>query len=202
MLTFYLLKGRIRFMNNNKNTAKLILDTAQELVQEFGFNGFSYAHIAERVGIRTASIHYHFPNKEDLGEALITRYHSEFVAAIAQIDAETQNNLEKIRKYVMIFSIPVNTYCTCLSVMFSSDLATLSEKIREKLSAFFTANLAWVAKVLEQGRSEGHLRFEGNAEEQAHRILASLQGAQLLARTFKDASRFNMIAESVISALI
>ena len=61
-------------MNNNKNTAELILDAAQVLVQEVGFNGFSYAHIAEKVGIRTASIHYHFPNKEDLGEALITRY--------------------------------------------------------------------------------------------------------------------------------
>ncbi|MDF2650787.1 MAG: transcriptional regulator, TetR family [Paenibacillus sp.] len=188
-------------MNNNKNTAELILDIAQGLVQEVGFNGFSYSHIAEKVGIRTASIHYHFPNKEDLGEALITRYHREFVATIAQIDNEAQNNLEKICKYVMIFSIPVDTYCTCLSVMLSSDLATLTEKVREKLAEFFTANLAWVERVLEQGRSEGHLQFKGTAEAQANRMLASLQGAQLLARTFRDANRFNLIAEGIISAL-
>ncbi|CAI6085530.1 TetR/AcrR family transcriptional regulator [Cohnella sp. JJ-181] len=188
-------------MNNNKNTAELILDTAQGLVQEVGFNGFSYAHIAEKIGIRTASIHYHFPNKEDLAEALIARYNREFVAKIAEIDSETTNNLDKIRRYMMIFSIPVDTYCTCLSVMLSSDLATLTEKVREKLAAFFTANLTWVERVLEQGRSEGHLQFKGTAQAQAHKILTSLQGAQLLARTFRDANRFNMIAEGVISAL-
>ncbi|MCM3626136.1 TetR/AcrR family transcriptional regulator [Paenibacillus glycanilyticus] len=188
-------------MNNNKNTSELILDTAQALVQEVGFNGFSYAHIAEKVGIRTASIHYHFPNKEDLGEALITRYHREFVATVAQIDTETQNSLEKIRRYIMIFSIPVDTYCTCLSVMLSSDLATLSEAVRERLAGFFTANLAWVERVLEQGRSDGQLHFQGSADVQAHKILASLQGAQLLARSFKDANRFTMIADSLLSAL-
>lgn len=164
-------------MNNNKNTAELILDIAQGLVQEVGFNGFSYSHIAEIVGIRTASIHYHFPNKEDLGEALITRYHRKFVATIAQIDNEARNNLEKIRRYIMIFSIPVDTYCTCLSVMLSSGLATLTDKVREKLAEFFTANLEWVERVLEQGRSEDDLQLKGTAEAQANRIFASLQGA-------------------------
>ncbi|SFI40664.1 transcriptional regulator, TetR family [Paenibacillus sp. UNC496MF] len=188
-------------MTNNKNTAELILDTAQALVQEVGFNGFSYAHIASKIGIRTASIHYHFPNKEDLGEALIARYHREFLAEIARIDAESLNNLRKMRSYVAIFGIPVDTYCTCLSVMLSSDLATLSEQVREKLAAFFTSNLAWVERVLEEGRREGHLRFEGAANVRAHQILASLQGAQLLARSFRDANRFSMIAESLLSAL-
>ncbi|NQX58036.1 TetR/AcrR family transcriptional regulator [Paenibacillus qinlingensis] len=188
-------------MNNNKHTAELILDIAQVLVQEVGFHGFSYSHIAEKVGIRTASIHYHFPNKEDLGEALITRYHREFIATIAQIDKEAQNNLEKIRRYIHVFSIPVDTYCTCLSVMLSSELANLTEEIREKLAAFFTTNLAWIERVLEQGSSEGHLQFEGTAEAQANRILATLQGAQLLARTFKDANRFNLIAVGIISSL-
>ncbi|SFF21860.1 TetR/AcrR family transcriptional regulator, transcriptional repressor for nem operon [Paenibacillus catalpae] len=188
-------------MNSNKKTAELILDTAQALVQEVGFNGFSYAHIAEKIGIRTASIHYHFPNKEDLGEALITRYQREFVATITQIDGETQNNLEKLRKYVNIFSIPVDNYCTCLSVMLSSDLATLSEKVGAKLADFFTANLAWVERVLEEGRREGQLRFEGAASLQAHIILAALQGAQLLARSFRDVNRFTFIADGVISAL-
>ncbi|GMK43486.1 TetR family transcriptional regulator [Paenibacillus glycanilyticus] len=188
-------------MNSNKNTADLILDTAQALVQEVGFNGFSYAHIAEKVGIRTASIHYHFPNKEDLGEALITRYHKGFLATVAQIDADTQNNLDKLRKYINIFSIPVDSYCTCLSVMLSSDLATLSEKVGARLADFFTANLAWVERVLEEGRREGHLRFEGSASTRAHLILASLQGAQLLARSYRDASRFAIIADGVLSAL-
>ncbi|KRE46497.1 TetR/AcrR family transcriptional regulator [Paenibacillus sp. Soil724D2] len=188
-------------MTKNKNTAEAILDTAQSIVQDVGFNGFSYAHIAEKVGIRTASIHYHFPNKEDLGEALISRYHRDFMSAIAQIDTETQNNLEKLRKFTLLYSGPVQDYCTCLGVMISTDLATLSGKSREGLTQLFTANLDWLERVLDQGRREGHLNFEAAADVEAHQFLASLQGAQLLARSFRDISRFDMIAEGLISAL-
>ncbi|RED58599.1 TetR/AcrR family transcriptional regulator [Cohnella lupini] len=188
-------------MNKTKNTSEIILDTAQSIVQEFGFNGFSYAHIAEKVGIRTASIHYYFPNKEDLADALIVRYHRSFNAAAAQIDSETQNGLEKLRKFILIYAGPAQDYCACLSVMFSSDWATLSGKVREGLSQFFTANLTWLEQALDQGRRDGHLRFEGTANAQAHQFLASLQGAQLISRSFRDLSRFDMIANGLISAL-
>jgi TetR/AcrR family transcriptional repressor of nem operon len=188
-------------MNNNKNTAEIILDTAQSIVQDVGFNGFSYAHIAEKVGIRTASIHYHFPNKEDLGEALIVRYHKHFIATAVQIDTETQNNLEKLRKFTLLYGGPVQDYCTCLGVMLSTDVATLSGKAGEGLAEFFTANLEWLERVLDQGRREGDLNFEGSANVQAHQFLASLQGAQLLAKSFRDISRFDRIANGLISAL-
>lgn len=188
-------------MNNKKNTAEIILDTAQSLVQDVGFNGFSYKHIAEKVGIRTPSIHYYFPNKEDLGEALITRYYRNFISSTTLIDTETQNNLEKLRKFILLYSGPVQDYCTCLSVMLSTDLATLSDKTREGLAQFFTANLEWLERVLEQGRREAHLNFEGAADVQAHQFLASLQGGQLLARSFRDLSRFDRIADGLISAL-
>lgn len=188
-------------MNKNKNTSELILDTAQAIVQEFGFNGFSYSHIAEKVGIRNASIHYYFPNKEDLGEALIERYRRNFIAITGQIDTESQNNLEKLRKYIQIYSVPVQDYCACLSVMLSTDLATLSGKVQTGLAQFFSANLEWLERVLDQGRQEGHLHFKGAADAQAHQFLASLQGAQLLARSFHDITKFETITEGLISAL-
>jgi TetR/AcrR family transcriptional regulator, transcriptional repressor for nem operon len=56
-------------------------------------------------------------------------------------------------------------------------------------------------RVLDQGRNEGHLTFEGTAYVRAHQFLASLQGAQLLARSFRDLSRFTRIVEELIAAL-
>ncbi|MBP1964111.1 TetR/AcrR family transcriptional regulator [Paenibacillus aceris] len=158
-------------MTKTKNTSELILDSAQAIVQEFGFNGFSYAHIAEKIGIRTASIHYYFQNKEDLGEALIARYLKNFLYASATNDSETQNNLDKLHKFVLLYNAPVQDYCTCLSVMLSSELATLSEKVREGLAQFFNANLTWLEQVFENGRREGHLYFKGEAEVQAHQLI-------------------------------
>ena len=57
-------------------TSERILDIAERLVQTRGFNNFSYADIASELGITTASLHYHFPGKAELGQALITRYAS------------------------------------------------------------------------------------------------------------------------------
>ena len=55
-------------------TAERILDIAERLVQTKGFNNFSYADIAAELGITKASLHYHFPGKAELGQALIARY--------------------------------------------------------------------------------------------------------------------------------
>jgi len=65
-------------MKARVDTAKQILDVAQEMVQTRGYNAFSYADISAQVGIRKASIHYHFPNKSDLGKEVVARYRERF----------------------------------------------------------------------------------------------------------------------------
>ena len=72
-------------------TADRILDIAERLVQRRGFNAFSYADVATAVGIRKASLHYHFATKADLGQALIARYRQTFLAALREIEAEAED---------------------------------------------------------------------------------------------------------------
>ena len=59
-------------------TAEQILDLAETLIQTRGYSAFSYQDIADSLGIRKASIHYHFPSKSDLGVAVVDRYMSPF----------------------------------------------------------------------------------------------------------------------------
>ena len=59
---------------NEPRTAERILDIAERLLQTRGFTNFSYADIAAELGITKASLHYHFPGKGELGQALISRY--------------------------------------------------------------------------------------------------------------------------------
>ncbi|HEY3475881.1 MAG TPA: TetR/AcrR family transcriptional regulator, partial [Anaerolineales bacterium] len=49
-----------------ENSKRTILNMAEDLLQYKGFNGFSYAHISSKLGVKNAAIHYHFPTKEDL----------------------------------------------------------------------------------------------------------------------------------------
>src|SRR5436190_19106571 len=61
-----------------RDTREEIFNSAEELWQRRGYNGFSYQHVAVQLGIRNAAIHYHFPSKEDLGVALVKRYRQRF----------------------------------------------------------------------------------------------------------------------------
>src|SRR5436305_10719560 len=85
-------------------TAKRILDIAQRLVQTRGFNNFSYADIAGELGITKASLHYHFPGKAELGQALVARYGERFFEALARIDDDLPNARAKIEAYTGLYA--------------------------------------------------------------------------------------------------
>jgi TetR/AcrR family transcriptional regulator, transcriptional repressor for nem operon len=68
-----------------KDTKTPIMDAAQELIQRVGANAMSYQQISDTVGIRKASIHYYFPAKEDLIQALLERYSKFFLQLVDNI---------------------------------------------------------------------------------------------------------------------
>ena len=67
---------------NGKDTRTHIMDVAQDLIQRRGVNGMSFKDISDAVKIRKASIHHHFASKQDLVEALVTRYRKDFGALL------------------------------------------------------------------------------------------------------------------------
>ena len=76
-----------RTQQSRSDTRTRILDIAERLAQTRGFNGFSYADIAAELNVSTASLHYHFAGKAELGRALIARYAERFNDMLAGIDA-------------------------------------------------------------------------------------------------------------------
>src|SRR5271167_853168 len=86
------------------NTRTRILDVAERLVQVRGFNGFSYADVAAELSLTKASLHYHFPSKAELGEALIARYAERFARALADIDANLTHPPAKLDAYASLYA--------------------------------------------------------------------------------------------------
>ena len=76
---------------------------AERLVQLRGFNGFSYADVAEELGISKASLHYHFAGKAELGEALIERYASRFTGSLHEIDTRPVDARAKLAAYAKLY---------------------------------------------------------------------------------------------------
>src|SRR6185436_19276442 len=115
-------------------TAGRILDIAERLVQTRGYNGFSYADISSELRIRNASVHYHFPSKTDLGRRLVSRHREKFMAALAELEAESRDARELLRRYVALWTgVLRDRDRMCLCGMMAADIATLPKAIRVEI---------------------------------------------------------------------
>jgi len=182
-------------------TAERILDVAEALVQSRGFNGFSYADVAESLGISKAALHYHFPGKAELGEALIARYASRFGDALVAVDRDEPDGPAKLRAYARLYADVFQDDRMCLCGMLAADYATLPDPMRERVVRFFDDNERWLARVLEAGRSDGTLRFHGSSRSVARTLVGGLEGAMLVARPYGDIRRFRAAAALLIDGL-
>lgn len=177
------------------DTATKIIDVAQELVQIRGYNAFSYRDLSERIGIKTSSIHYYFPNKEDLGAAMMQRYRERAASALARIDAEEPQATRRLARFSALFDeILANGERLCPWAMLATDYSTLPERVRAEVKAFYLLNESWLEKVLGAGREAGELAFPGSARAAAEALFAVLEGALVTARVFGDADRLTEVS--------
>jgi TetR/AcrR family transcriptional repressor of nem operon len=182
-------------------TAQRILDVAEQLVQSRGYNGFSYADIAGELGITKASLHYHFASKAELGEALIERYSVRFAQALEKIDSTTAAARAKLDAYASLYADVLRGDRMCLCGMLAAEYQTLPEQMHGSVIRFFDRNLSWLASVLADGQSEGELVFDGSPADTAQTVLSALQGAMLVARPYRDLTRFQAAAAHTLANL-
>ncbi len=183
------------------DTRASILDVSERLVQVRGFNGFSYGDVAGELSITKAALHYHFPSKADLGEALITRYAERFADALAAIDATAADAPAKLDAYADLYAAVLRDERMCLCGMLAAEYQTLPDPIRGAVVAFLDENEAWLASVLESGRGAGTLRFAGSAAEIGRSIVGALEGALLIARPYGGVERFETTARRLLAGL-
>jgi TetR/AcrR family transcriptional regulator, transcriptional repressor for nem operon len=179
--------------------AQAILDIAEQLVQTRGFNGMSYADVAAQLGVTKASLHYHFPSKEELGCALIERYHAHFDAALDAIGQQESGPREKLRQYAALYQAVLNNERMCLCGMLAAEYATLPAAMQKRLTSFFDANERWLAGVLRGGLRAGVFRFHDSPDERARLLLGALEGAMLIARSYGDPRRFSIAVDHVLA---
>lgn len=185
-------------------TAVDILDAAQELAQTRGYNAFSYRDLARRVGIRTASIHYHFPSKADLGRALVERYRAAINTALANIDAAPPTTAapERLRRYAALLENVLTTgNRMCLGGMLASDYTTLPVEMQQEVSLFISDNERWLTRVLRDGRASGSLSFAGSPADAAGTLFAALEGAMIVSRSFADPRRYRQTSDWLLRSV-
>jgi TetR/AcrR family transcriptional repressor of nem operon len=180
-------------------TAEQILDLAERLIQTQGYCAFSYQDIADALGIRKASIHYHFASKTALGKAVVDRYVERFGTALAAMAQDQSKSamamLDFYAEPYLQFSKSPDRVCLCGAL--AGEMMALPQEIRESVDRFFRSHLVWLTGIFERGLARGEFTLAIPASKMARLVLAALQGALLVKRTTGDASQL----KDVVTAL-
>ena len=176
------LSTRRRGMARGRDTGEEILNAAEDLLQRRGYNAFSYHHIAVQLGVRNAAIHYHFPSKEDLGVALVQRYHERFRQWAKGTDG-TACAWQRLQAYFQTYLDFLQADCKCCpGGVLGTEFDAIPEAMREQARQLARDIHEWLVRTLEAGRDQTVLRFVGRPEDKAIEIGAALQGGLQIAR--------------------
>ncbi len=182
-------------------TADRVLDVAQRLVQTRGYNGFSYRDIAGEIGIKSASIHYHFPSKTDLGVALVDRYQDNFDSELQNILARSDEAPKRLKDFIALFRQTLKGDRLCLCGMLGAERDSLPEAVSDRVRSFFMLCETWLVEVLKQGRKAREIAYLGSPQAVADQFLSLLEGAMVVARALNDPERFDRAANAFLRVL-
>jgi len=166
----------------DKTTRERIVEAADLLFYQQGYEQTSFSNVAEAVGITRGNFYYHFKTKDEILDAVIGRRlasTSEMLAGwerkgdgpedrlLCFVDMLTAN-----RAKIMKYGCPVGTLCT--------ELAKLDHRSRDDANKVFLLFRSWLRKQFEL------LGKAGQADDLAMHLLVRSQGVATLANAFHD----------------
>ena len=177
-----------------RDTKRLILDICERYLMQWGYNVFSYHHIADELGVKNAAIHYHFRTKSDLAVAVLLRYRARFIRWTQTVESlPPQAQLDAYMRLSLHF---VLNQRVGVLVTLGTEYNTLPEPLQEQVKLLQDEIFTWFAALLERGRSSGDFVFNGTAHAMASLIATTRLGSQLLGRV-RGIEPFEEVVEQV-----
>jgi TetR/AcrR family transcriptional repressor of nem operon len=189
-------------VTHEQDTREQILQAARTLVQTKSYSGFGFQELAETVGIRKASVYYHFASKEVLGVALV-------VKAQKQITALYESNvdlpgIEQLRAFLAKIGSTIGVgRRMCPGAALTANWGSLPKDLKKSVLQLRDTYLQLLAAMVNAGRRDMTLKIDAAAADEvvAKSIVASFQGGILLARLSGDKADYDTVVESLITSL-
>jgi len=179
-------------------TKERILNTGRQLLIENGYNAFSYADISKIVNIKTSSIHYYFPSKTDLINAIIEKNIEEINALQhKQKKLTSSQKLENLFKYYLLL---IRENKICLVGTLASDHHSLDILLKEKTIEFCNIILQHTAQTLQSGMESKEFANIINTEYKAMEILSTLVGIAQIGRFYSE-NKISAVMQQIINNL-
>ena len=186
--------GTLPARTSRTNTAERIMDVAEAGMRTGGYNSVSYRDIAAEIGIKSASVHYHFPQKQDLGVAVVRRYKERFVLTLGDPKAPSLSWQDKQDLLVRQFRAAlVDDEMICLCGLLGAEAPGLPAVIVAEVSQFFQFLIDWLTEVKSQSDNPEQ------AAPKATMMISALEGALILASGTGDRSKFEAVATLLLA---
>lgn len=178
-------------------TRETILAAARQTAQLHGYAGLNFRDLAETVGIKSASIHYYFPSKADLGSAVAQRYWEDSAAALEALSADAADPLQSLRAYPHVFRQSLaNENRLCMCSFMAAEYDDLPTAVKKEVQTYADVHVDWLSKML----VAAGVASAKESEARARGIYAAVAGAQLVARSRSDIALYDAMIETYRNA--
>ncbi|MGA7809225.1 TetR/AcrR family transcriptional regulator [Bradyrhizobium sp.] len=158
------------------DTVEAILDVTERRIREAGYHGFSFRTVAAEVGVKGASVHYHFSSKDALAAAVTRRYNERIAKAV---DEQIKSGTDVVQAWRNVFREALTDGTRmCLCGALGVTLSDLSPEVVAEVKRFFDLAI-------------NSLVAGGLKRTRAVAVLATLEGAILVASVRGDVSTFD-----------
>jgi TetR/AcrR family transcriptional repressor of nem operon len=177
-----------------KDTKEAILAVTEKMIRDGGYNSFSFRNIADAVGIKSSSVHYHFASKEDLGVAVTQYYTHKFMAALGCAKDLSAQGLNPLESYIAVFRRTlIADKKICLCGVLGAETDVLPESVVYEVKSFFQTNIKWLSEAY-QVLGESRL-----AQPRAIQALSLLEGAMITSQVMGDISVFDSATAGLVN---
>lgn len=174
------------------NREQEILDAAEQMVREGGYNSFSFRDIATAVGVKSSSVHYHFPTKADLGAAVAKYYTDKFLGQMGTPEALLEKDKDPIKTYTKAFKKSLTKdKRMCLCGLLGAEIEGLPNEVVIETRTSFERNIEWLtaAYTLRDGKKKSKSR--------AMQTYSLLEGAMMMSVVLDNVKAFDEVALAV-----
>jgi TetR/AcrR family transcriptional repressor of nem operon len=167
-------------------TAARLMDLAEARIREAGYRGFSFRDLAAEIGIKSASVHHHFPTKAGMTAAVARRYGDRFFELVGPRPGENSGDVIATYRSALRNEIERDGRM-CLTGMLGAEAGGLPPEVLEEIETFFRRCIDDLSS-----------RIGGpDAVARAFHVLAALEGGLILARAYGDISAFDHATASL-----
>jgi len=173
----------------NKNIVyNQLIEVGTSLIQQYGFNAFSFKDLAVQLGIKTSSVHYYFPTKIDFVCKVVKRYSENMELFFQNLSNGPDIDLALFFQKITETTLSAENKM-CLGGILASEMLSVNQAVQEVVKQLFIVIENGLIKILEQGKAENLFHFTEPVVTMAHIIVSNFEGALLLARLYHDPKR-------------